>query len=239
MQRLHPAAGLLLLGATIALHPGGAIDPGPRQAAPGLRVGRDSFVVRFAGAPEGYEIHEYTRISNGYRYVRRVEIGSLLHLRYDIQLTRSLRPTTVRSETQMNGRSGTSAMSYGDRRVRGTARSIDAIGRGPVSIDTLLPDGAFDGDALYPMLLGKPWRAGHSERLVLFDTDEMNVTVQTAQATRTEMIEAGGKAQRALRIELSTTQLPVTLWISEHAPFRLLRDSSANGVMTLVRSSHP
>ena len=207
------------------------------QQTPSFRVARDSFAVKFDGAPEGYQIHEYTRTANGYRYVSQIVIGALFRSRYDVQLDRLLQPVSVESETTMGGQSGASAMRYERQRARGSARSADAGNRRAAPIDTQLPSGAFDGHALYPVLLSKPWMVGRTERLTVFDTDERSLTVQTARAVRMELIDAGGRKQRALRIELSTTQLPVTLWISERAPFRLLRINSANGSTMLVRSS--
>lgn len=208
-----------------------------QQPVAAFRVARDSFSVRFEGAPEGYAIHEYTRTSSGYRYVNQIRIGALLLLQFDVQLNRLLQPLAVASQTQMGAQSGASDVRYHGQRARGTARSINGGDRRAVSIDTVLPAGAFDGHALYPVLLSRPWSVGRTERLTVFDTDERSVTVQTARAIREELIDAGGRKQTALRIELSTTQLPVTLWVSARAPFRLLRVTSANGTTTLERSS--
>ena len=76
---------------------------------------------------------------------------------------------------------------------------------------------------------------GQVDTLTIWDTDELSITRQTLRITGTERVETPAGAVEALRGELSTTQLPVTLWLSASAPHRLLKVSSANGETVLVR----
>jgi hypothetical protein len=211
----------------------GGPAPAPRGSA-SLRLGRDSFVVRFQGMPEGLEVHEYTRTVSGYRYMSRFQIGPAFSHRAEVELDSLLNVLQARSETRVGALRGGSDVRYAYGRALGTAIPMQGSAAGPLRVDTLLPPGAFDGLALYPMLLGRHWRAGDADTVTLFDTDENTITSQSVRAFGPEMVQAAGAPTRALRLELTTTQLPVTLWISESTPHRLLKTMSANGETVLV-----
>lgn len=208
---------------------------GGQPGAPSLRLGRDSFAIRFTGAPGGVEVHEYSRAGSGHRYASRFNLGPTFQRTVEVDLDSSLRVLRARSVTQLGAKRGESDVAYTGQRAHGTVVPLQASVSGPVAIDTVLPPGAFDGLALYPVLLSRQWVVGQDTTLALFDTDELTVTQQTFRVVAPEIVDVAGESVRALRAELSTTQLPVTLWLSETAPHRLLKTGSANGETVLVR----
>jgi hypothetical protein len=205
--------------------------PGPDPSL--LRLGRDSFALRFNGMPGG-EVHEYARTATGYRYTSAFSTGTFQR-ELQVDFDSSLHVTRARHTTTLGRERGEADVAYAGLHARGHAVPLQASARGPVAIDTDLPAGAFDGLALYPMLLSRRWSVGQEDTLVLFDTDELSVSRQQFRVAAAETLALGGASMRALRAELSTTQLPVTLWLSEAYPHRLLRMRSGNGVSELVR----
>jgi hypothetical protein len=203
--------------------------------APMLRLARDSFAIRFAGMPEGTEVHELTRSGTGYRFVSEFHIGPSFTQRSEVNLDAQLHVLHARSVSRIGQEHGMSDVTYTGNRARGEAIPTQASNPGMVHIDTILPAGAFDGLALYPIILGRHWQVGDVDTLTIFDTDESSLSRQTIRATRSEIVQAAGLSSQALRVELSTTQLPVTLWLSLAAPHRLLKVASANGETTLVK----
>ena len=202
---------------------------------PLLRLARDSFAIRFTGMPEGTEVHEFTRAGTGYLYVSESHIGPAFSQRSEVTLDSQLRVIRARSESRIGQQRGMSDVTYLGPRALGEAISTQGSRPGKVHIDTILPAGAFDGLALYPMILGRHWQVGDMDTLTIFDTDESSLSRQTIRVTRSEMVRAAGVSRNALRMELSTTQLPVTLWLSLAAPHRLLKVASANGESTVVK----
>jgi hypothetical protein len=200
-----------------------------------LRLGRDSFAIQFAGWPEGTEVHEYARTATGYRYSTAFSLGPTFHRQAEVDFDSGLRVTRARKTTQMGTQRGEADVSYAGQHARGTVVPLEAGSPGPVSVDTLLPEGAFDALALYPMILSRQWTAGQQDTLLLFDTDELSLTRQSFRVVSTETLTLRGVAVSALRAELSTTQLPVTLWLSAAYPHRLLQIGSTNGTTVLVR----
>jgi hypothetical protein len=152
----------------------------------------------------------------------------------EVQLDSSMFVMLARSTTQIGARQGNSEMTYLGRRARGTAVPVQATVPGRVSIDTVLPPGAFDGLALYPVLLSQHWEVGDVDTLTIFDTDELSITRQVLRVIGLEGIAFGAAQTPALRAELSSTQLPVTLWFTESRPHRLLKVASASGESILV-----
>jgi hypothetical protein len=201
------------------------------QATPArsVPIGVDSFVSRFARVPEGSELHSLQRVDNGYRYRERTVIPGVMRREVTVELDDSLHVRRAESSGVLGDRPIMSSVVYDRHHARGSTTPLQARTTTPVRIDTVLPAAAFDGFALYPVLLSRPWKVGVADTLLLFDTDELSVTRQTARATAREKVVFPAETIDALRIELSTTQLPVTLWVTEKAPHRLLKIASANG----------
>jgi hypothetical protein len=206
-----------------------------RPYAPLLRFARDSFAIRFSGMPEGSEVHEFSRAGTGYRYVSEFHIGPAFSQHFEVNLDTQLRVLRARSESRIGQQRGMSDVTYTGHRARGEAVPTQGSSPKKVLIDTILPAGAFDGLALYPIILGRHWQVGDVDTLTIFDTDENFLSRQTIRVTRSEVVQAAGVSSQALRVELSTTQLPVTLWLSVAVPHRLLKVASANGETTLVQ----
>ena len=234
----YRAASALIAVATFL-----ACAPSPRPAssdaaahaagAPSLRVGRDSFVSRFTGAPDGYEVHEYARLGAGYRYTSHFAFGAAMERRTEVDFDSTLRVVRAASEWRVGNRAGRGELHYTAGRVRGAVSPFGGAA-GPVALDTVLPVRAVDGLALYPLLLSRTWAVGRADTLDLFDSDESGVTRQTLRVVSAEEVAVGAARVPALRGELSTTQLPVTLWVSAARPHRLLRVRSASGESVLV-----
>ena len=131
---------------------------GPNASA--LRLGRDSLAIRFTGMPEGIEIHEYSRTTTGYRYSSAISLGPTLHRQVAVDFDSSLHVVRSRSSTRLGSQRGESDVSYSGQHARGSVVPLQAASAGRVSVNTVLPRGAFDDLALYAMLLSQRWTPG-------------------------------------------------------------------------------
>jgi hypothetical protein len=152
-----------------------------------------------------------------------------------IELGPAMEVLRVTSDGREFGQATSSDIRYDNGHALGKAVRASEQGPQPVAVDTLLPPGAFDGRALFPRILSRVWAVGQTENLVLFDLDEGNITTQTLRVVAEERLQVPAGTFEALKVELSTTQLPVTLWITKASPHRLLKLGSANGETVLVR----
>ena len=202
-------------------------------------MGVDSFVARYTGAAEGSQVYSFRRTEGGYRYTERLVIPRVMHREVTVDFDHYLKVRRSQSVGAIGDRPIESSVVYNGDHARGSARPLQARRSELVRIDTVLPARAFDGLALYPMLLSHRWSVGTVDTLVLFDTDELTITRQTARATARENIALPAGTVAAIRVELSTSQLPVTLWLTEQAPHRLIKIASANGETIRVSTSAP
>jgi hypothetical protein len=208
-------------------------QPG-RQAPPTPRVGVDSFALRFTGMPEGRHVFSLQPAASGYLYREDVAMGDQFRRSITLHLSPTLAVTSHESEGTIFGQPTQVQVRYRDGRARGTATVVGPQGSRKFSVDTLLPSDAFDGQALVPVILATPWRVGETRALRIFDLDEQNVTTQRLHVVAREQLTVPAGRFAALRAELSTTQLPVTIWVTEAQPHRLLKVGSSNGETVLL-----
>lgn len=198
-------------------------------------IGKDSFAVRLKGAPTGVEVHAFTRTSSGYRYSERIFVPGIMQRTVTVEFDSSLRVRRTASSGSIGNRQIQSQVTYQGLRAHGTAIPLKAATARIVTIDTVLPARAVDGLALYPVVLARRLAIGAVDTVVLFDTDEMTITRQTIRTVGREQLTLPAGSVPALRVELSTSQLPVTLWVTESRPHRLLKIGSANGETVRVQ----
>ena len=191
-------------------------------------IGIDSLVSHFHGMEDGREVHTLTRAGHGYRYTEELSYPGLMTRVSTIEFDSVMNVVRARSSGVLNGRKFGSDVEYTGFRAHGHASPLQGT-EGSVAIDTLLPSSGFDGLALYPKLLSRAWNVGDAAKITIFDTDERSVTEQTFKIVGAERLELPSGPQKALRAELSTTQLPVTIWFTASRPHRLLKVASANG----------
>lgn len=204
-------------------------------AVAGMRLGTDSFVVRFHGLPEGSHVQTLARDGDGYRYTEVLSLSPMMSRTVIVLMDDSLRVTSSWADGTLGQRRFGSEITYDGRRARGRILSLQNPNALPIPVDTVLPARALDGLALYPILLSRSWQIGTADTLFVFDVDEISITGQTIRVVGAAQVQVPAGSFRALKVELSTTQLPVTLWITEARPHRLLKVESENGESVLVR----
>ena len=203
----------------------------PRAVA----IGVDTLLSKDRGMPDGIEIHGLTRTRTGYEYRDYTDIPTMLRRTTTVQFDSALNVTRVHSEGIFGQRKIESDVRYDGLHASGRAIPIQTASIAVQRIDTVLPQGAFDGLALYPLLLCRAGTVGSVTTVTLFDTDELKISRQTFRVVAREKLALPSGVQPALRAELSTTQLPVTIWFTEAQPHRLLKVASANGASTRNR----
>ena len=208
---------------------------GAQQAAARMPpIGSDSLASHMKGVPEGHEVHSLSRTATGYQYTERMSIPGIMTRTATVDLDTAMNVVRAQSTGVLGKRKFGSVVEYHAQRARGRATPLERAAGIEVAIDTLLPPGAFDGLALYPVLLSRPWQLGNTATIELFDTDDLSISRQTFRIVAREELQVPAGKQLAFRGELSTTQLPVTIWFSVARPHRLLKVSSANGETVLV-----
>lgn len=201
-----------------------------------VAIGADTLISKDGGMPDGVEIHSLKPTRTGYEYRAYIDIPTIFHRTTTIQFDSTFNVIRVQSEGSFGQRKIESDVRYNKLHASGQAipmqTPITAIQR----IDTILPQGAFDGLALYPQLLCRAGTVASVTAVTLFDTDELKISRQTLRVVAREKLTLPSGIQASLRAELSTTQLPVTIWFTEAAPHRLFKVASATGPRLAIGS---
>ena len=228
-MRLNPFAGAVLSGVLFGASPAIAqarADPMPiplRFDARHLVTYRDSFAMVMNGAEVGHHVYSLARSGEGFAYTESVSMPGLLARELTVELDSHLTVLRARSEGQMQGRPMGSDVRYDGQRATGWAWVQRPSGPERVELDTMVAPGAFDGSALMALLPALDWADGTTYTLRLFDTDEYSTTEQTLTIVGPELVRVPAGEFRALRGDLTTTQAPVRIWVTESRPHRLVK----------------
>jgi hypothetical protein len=200
-----------------------------------VRIGVDTLVIRFQGIPEGSHVLEMRNDPDGFIFSESIKLLPYASRDVRIWLTPSLEVRKVELSGLELGHETSADLTYGANHVAGRIRRVRNGQLVEAALDQQLPAGAFDGTALLGLLPTVDWRMRRDYRLVIFDTDEGSTTEQVLRVVRKETVKVPAGKFKAFRGELTTTQLPVKIWVTQSEPRRILKMSSAKGLTVLVR----
>jgi zinc protease len=129
-------------------------------------------------------------------------------------------------------------LTYSGGRVKGTAMSPQPGGTPKsVAVDTTIPAGTMDDNALALLLPALPLAQGKTFNLNVFSSGEGITKVVSVKVTGIEQVVVPAGTFAAFRLELSGMQLPLVMHVSQDAPRRLVRiaPTGAPIVFELVR----
>ena len=195
----------------------------------------DSFATIVQGQERGWHTFSMQRTDSGFLYQERFDLPGMMGRDLRIVFGPALTVRSVTATGTLMGHMIGAQLAYAGQRATGWAiTDIETTPR-RVTVDTVLPTGAFDGAALMAVLPALNWEAGASYSITMFDSDEMNITTQTVRIAGPERITVPAGTFEAYRADLSTTQLPVRLWYTRESPHRLLKlGGDTDGFVTVL-----
>ena len=220
MRRVSGAVGAVLQMASVAA---AQTSPVAHFSPTAVSAYADSFVTLIRGVPQGWHRYSLEKTSDDLRFTDAFALGANLRRTVVVTLTPRLTVTTVRSTGREFGQAVAVQLDYVGQRARGWAVMRGESQPRRVAIDTVLPEGGFDGNALMAFLPLLDWRVGATYRLTLFDTDEGSITTQMLRIASRDTVTVPAGTFEAYRADLSTTQAPVRLWYTTAEPHRLIK----------------
>ena len=134
----------------------------------------------------------------------------------------SMRRTDQTGSVQ--GQQTTTHLEYAGGRVKGTAQQPQRTGSPSTTpVDTTVPAGTIDDNALRLLLPALPLEPGKMFNLNVFSSGEGITKVVTVKVAGVEQVAVPAGTFQAFRLELSGLQLPVVMHVSQEAPRKLLR----------------
>ena len=200
---------------------------------------RDSFAIIVQGQSRGWEVHALERTATGFLYIERMSLGSADHGSAEVLLDSQLKPTRAQDSTVVSGKSFGSDVRYSGQHAIGVAWLYTDSGPRKIPIDTVLPTGAFDGRAFMGLVLTLDWHPGARYALTMFETDQGIVT-QRLTVIGEEHITIPSGSRNVFRADLSdltdptTTQAPVSIWVTVTRPHRIVKVGGVTGDFSTV-----
>jgi zinc protease len=198
---------------------------------------KDSFTIRFNGAPVGWQRGVVETTPEGFRYTEDLRLAGVVEQSTILELDRGGGMRSVKQTGKQQGQEVTIDVSYAAGRAKGTARTPDpATGKlKSVTIDTAFTPGTVDDNALQALLPALRWSPGAKWTINVLSAGQGEIKPWTLSVTGTEAVKLGEQSVEAYRAELSGGPSALVLWVSTGAPHLLLKLAIAGQPIEFVR----
>ena len=185
----------------------------------------DSFQAVLQGNPFGAQVTTIQVAGDSIVFTEATTLGTFVQQRTTVVLAAADLATrrSDQSGTVQNQKSEIHLV-YADGRVRGSAVVPQAGGTPKtVAVDTTVPPGAIDDNALSLAVQALPLAEGKTFNLNVFSSGEGVTKVAVVKVTGVENVTVPAGTFLAYRLEIGGMQLPVVMHVSTQSPRRLLR----------------
>lgn len=202
--------------------PTGSVALDPAQFA----AHSDSSRVLVQGNPAGFTVSETRTSADSLLYAER---SNLANGAFQQQTTLLLEPATgsVRQVDQVTIQQGQKAethLTYGGGRVKGTSSAPQPDGSVKrFDIDTALPPGTMDENAVPFVVPALPLAPGKTFALTFFTPSENALKVLTFKVAAPEGVTVPAGTFQGFRIDVIGSKVPFTMWVTTATPRRIVK----------------
>ncbi len=221
------ALTLVLAGPVFAQDPAPPSEPSLARPLPievkKLIPHRDSMTVLVNNQPMGTSVWGLQKLENGFVVSESTNIGTVMSQVTTIDLTKSGEVQRVKQTGMVRDIEGGINVSYSNGRVTGDVQAVTSTGPSHFTVDTTVPPGIVDDNALQALLPALPWAKGAGWNFWMYSAGTNSVTemVLYVIAEETAMVPAG--AFDAYRVRLSGGATVVEFLILKRAPHTVLK----------------
>ena len=186
----------------------------------------DSSRVLLQGNAAGFTVSEVRRSADSLVYAERSNLAGGV---FQQQTTVSLNPSDgsvrqVDQQTTQQGQKAETHLTYGEGRVKGSSAAPQPDGSVKrFEIDTVLPPGTVDENAVPFIVPALPLASGKSFSLTFFTPSENTVKVLTFKVTGPASVTVPAGTFQAYQIDVSGSRVPFTMYVSGDSPRRVLK----------------
>jgi hypothetical protein len=219
MRLFFAGIGALSLAAAL---PAAAQQPLPIDAAK-LAPHRDSMVVLVNGQPRGASVWELRKTGDTLVVHELTAIGTVMRQETTVDLDRHGEVRRVSQSGVVRDVQGSIEIRYAAGRVTGQVRAVTPEGPKQFTVDTTVPPGTVDDNALQALLPSLPWAEGAEWSFLMYSAGANSLTemVLRVVGVETAMVPAG--AFDAYRVYLSGGEADVSFLILKRAPHTVLK----------------
>jgi zinc protease len=184
----------------------------------------DSFQALVQGNPYGGQATKVELSGDSIVYTESTAIGAGFLQRSTVVLNRDLSMRRTDQTGTVQNQQTHTVLSYGGGRVKGTAMSPQQGGSPrSVAVDTIVPAGTIDDNALALVLTALPLEQGKTFHLNVFSSGDGTAKVVSVKVGGVEQVVVPAGTFAAYRLDLTGMQLPLVMHVSQQAPRRIVR----------------
>ena len=183
----------------------------------------DSFQALVQGNAMGGQATKVEPSGDSIVYTENTAIGGFQQ-RSTVVLNRDLTMRRTEQSGTVQGQQTSIQLAYGGGRVKGTATSPSPAGTPrSVAVDTTVPAGTIDDNALTLLLTALPLEQGKTFHLNVFSSGDGTTKVASVMVGGIEQVVVPAGTIAAYRLELAGMQLPLVVHVSQQKPRRIVR----------------
>ncbi len=197
---------------------------------------RDSFQILAQGNVIGTQITETIVDGSRLSVVEKANIA-MVGMQQESEAVLTIDPVVMQRMDQtmtLQGQSGRTQLIYADGRVTGTAQTPQPTGQfASRDIDAEILEGVVDQNVMPVIVPALPLAEGASFTMNVFDASEGTTMPLTVEVAGVEEVTVPAGTFAAYRVEISGGQQPVTLYVSQDTPRRVVKIQPAGQPITL------
>ncbi len=221
-----------------------ALAAAPIRAQQGLPVDaaklvphRDSMAIMVNGQQRGTSVWALVRGGDSLRVTEATSIAGVLDQATTVSLARDGQVVAVSQSGTMRGANASIEVRYSGGRVTGQVQAVTPDGPLQFAVDTAVPAGTVDDNAVQALLPTLPWAAGAAWSFPMFSAGRNAVAVMQLRVMEEEAVSVPAGAFAAWRVTMTGADGEVTFWIKKEAPHTVLKVTAGGAPLSFELAS--
>ncbi len=189
-----------------------------------LAAQSDSFTVLFQGREIGAQVSKLEKVAGGWKWTENTAIPMAgVQQNTTLTFTDALEMQEVHQAGSQGGQQAKVDISYAGGRAKGKATTPSQAGPKTIDVDTEMPKGSIDDNAMQPLMSAMRWRAGAKLPVSILQSGKGSIAVMTLTVTGEEKVKVPAGEFDTWKVEGTGGETPITFWVTKGMPAKVLK----------------
>jgi zinc protease len=185
----------------------------------------DSFAVLVQGNAMGWQLSEVRQKDSGFEFTEQTQIGGFMQQVTTVTLGAEGQPLAITQSGKTQGKDTRINITYTGDRVRGDAVVPGQPEFKTFVIDTIVPPGTVDDNAVQALLPALRWKPDAQWTIPVFSAGQNATTTMTIAVKGVETVQVPAGSFEVYRAEMTGGPATVNFFVTTAAPHRLVKVS--------------
>ncbi|MBI3568794.1 MAG: insulinase family protein [Gemmatimonadetes bacterium] len=183
----------------------------------------DSFAILVQGNPFGGQSVTLEKVDGGWKFTDATRLAAIIQQSTEVRFTDRLVMQSVHQTGKVQGQDAKIDVTYTDGHAKGSATTPAPGGAKTIAVDTDVPAGVIDDNALQAFFPALKWAAGAKFALPVFQSGKGSVTTVSIAVSGEESVKVVAGTFDAWKADVTGGAAPLTIWIEKGGAHRLLK----------------